>query len=310
MKKALITGITGQDGSYMAELLLSKGYEVHGLVRRTSIPHLHFLKGLKLTLHEGDLADFSSLSRIIKEVQPDEVYNFGAMAGVSPSFKQPIYTIESCGTTVANVLEAVRQNCPTAKVFQASSSHIFGDTKVSPQNEDTPTQPISPYGCGKALGHNLCRHYRNSYGMFIVSGILYAHASPRYSEQFLLGKISKFIKEVKENPDLVLEVGDIDNPMDISYAKDIVEAIYEAMQLPEGHDFVLGSGEAHTPREVIDLVFNELGLDKEKNLKYNSALKRPSEVSPLIADYSKANKMFGYKPKTSFYELIKLMCYA
>ncbi|KKQ53241.1 MAG: GDP-mannose 4,6-dehydratase [Microgenomates group bacterium GW2011_GWC1_38_12] len=310
MKKiALITGITGQDGSYMAELLLEKGYEVHGIVRRNSVQDYRNIRKIKdkIKLHEGDLADSGSLHRIMAEVMPDEVYNFGAMAGVSPSFKQPEFSLMSCGVSVCSLLEAVRLLKPSVKFFQASSSHMFGNTCISPQNELTPLQPISPYGCGKALGHNLVRHYRESYKMFVVSGIMYAHASPRYSEGFLLSKIVSTIRRIKAGEDIKLEVGDIDVPMDIGYAKDYVEAIYQAVQLDTPEDFIIGTGEIHTPREFIELSFKEAGLDLDKYLVYNESLKRPSEVSALVADYSKANKFFDYKPKTSFNDFIKIM---
>lgn len=308
-KRALLTGITGQDASYMAEILLEKGWEVHGLVRRNSVQDFRNIKDIrdKVTLHDGDMGDTSSLYRIVKEVDPFVIYNFGAMAGVAPSFKQPEYSLQSCGLSVCSLMEAVRAHNPKIRVYQASSSHMFGNTDITPQNEKTPLQPISPYGCGKALGHHLMKHYRDTYDMYAVSGIMYAHASPRYAESFLLGKIVAFLRRVKKGEDIKLEVGNIDVPMDIGYAKDFMEAIYEVMQLDEPHDFVIGTGEIHTPREFIEKAFEFTGLDLDKYLVYNDALKRPSEVAPLIADYSYLNELIGYKPKHTFDEFIKIM---
>ena len=304
--KAFITGITGQDGSYLAELLLSYGYEVHGLIRRTSIPHLQYLKPIldKITLHEGDMADHGSLHNLIKKILPDEVYNFGAMAGVTPSFYQPEYSIHSCGLSVVTLLEAIRQNKPDTKFFQAGSSHIFGNTPTSPQTEETPFSPISPYGCGKALGQHLLRHYRESYGIYACSAISYAHASPRYSEGFLLSKIVAYLR----NPQGKLELGNLDVPMDIGYAKDFVEAYYNIMQQDKPDDFIISTGETHSPKEYLELAFKEFGMKMEDHVVINDKLKRVSEVSVLTGDYSKANKAFGYKPKTSFNKLVKIMC--
>lgn len=305
-KVALISGVLGQDGSYLAELLLSKGYEVHGIMRRVAVPNMKFVKGLNITLHEGDLSDPGSIYRIIDKVRPDEFYNFACMAGVAPSFNQFEYTFDTGATAVVRIIEAIRQIDPKIKFFQACSSHIFGDTPVVPQNENTPMQPISPYGLAKASSRMALHMYRRAYGMFVCSAIFYAHASPRYSESFLLSKVVHSIWRIMRGEQEYLEVGNLDVPTDVGYAKDFVEAAYNIMQQEKPDDFVICTGETHTPREFIEIAFKEAGLSLDK-LKINENLKRPSEVSLLVGDFSKANKAFGYKPRISYEELVKLM---
>lgn len=307
MIKAFITGIAGQDGSYMAELLLRRGYEVHGMVRRTSFLNDRFIKNLDITVHEGDMADPGTLTRLIKEIQPDEVYNFAAMAGVGPSFFQPEYALEIGGLGVLRLLEAIRHYCPKAKFFQASSSHIFGDTPVSPQSEITPLQPISPYGIAKAMGHLLVHQYRTNYGIHACSGIFYAHASPRYSEGFLLSKIVHAVRRIKKREQETLELGDLSTEMDFGYAKEYMEAAYNLMQLEDPTDLIIATGKIHTAEEFMKTCFDVAGLDYKKHVKYNKDLKRPSEVSVLVGDISKARMFIQFEPKVKFRELIEMM---
>lgn len=313
--KALILGCAGQDGSYLAELLLDKGYEVHGFIRRTSNPNTRNIRSLLYNpeifnktffLHDGDLSDSGSLYNVINKVRPTEIYNFACMAGVSPSFYQPEYTIDTGGLAVLRILEAIRYVDPTIKFFQAGSSHIFGNTPESPQTEQTPKQPISPYGLGKALGQQVINYYRQVHGIYACSAIFYAHASPRYSESFLLGKVVHSIWRILKGEQQFFEVGNLDVPTDVGYAKDYVEAAWQMMQLDKPDDFIICTGELHTPREFIDIAFAEAGLSKDK-LKVNESLKRPSEVSILVGDFTKAKEAFGYSPKTSFETLVKTM---
>lgn len=316
MKKALILGVTGQDGSYLSDILLDKGYEVHGMIRRTSKPNTQNLRhilydsavhGKRFFLHDGDISDQGSLMRIVREVQPDEVYNFAAMAGVGPSFFQPEYALDTGGVGVLRALEAIRLEKPDAKFFQAGSSHIFGDTSQSPQTESTPKQPISPYGVAKTTGQNLVHYYRQAYGTFACSAIFYAHASPRYSEGFLLSKIVHTIHRIEEGLQDTLEVGNLDVPMDIGYAREYMDAVFKIMQQGEPDDFILATGETHTSREFLDTAFEVAGLDVNKHVIVNDNLKRPSEVSVLVGDYSKAKEAFGFEPRVTFRELIELM---
>lgn len=314
-KKAVILGVTGQDGSYLTEILLAKGYVVYGMVRRTSRPNTTHLNHIlydeaykdRFILKEGDMADQGSLMRLIREVQPDEVYNFAAMAGVGPSFYQPEYALDTGGIGVLRILEAIRLEKPDTKFFQAGSSHIFGDTPTTPQTETTPKQPISPYGVAKAMGQNLVHYYRQAYGMFCCSAIFYAHASPRYSEGFLLSKVIHTIWRIEQGLQKTLEVGDLNTPMDIGYAKEYMEAVYEIMHQDNPDDFIIATGTQHTAQEFLDEAFRVAGLDKAKHVIFNPAYKRPSEVSVLVGDYSKAKDAFGFEPKVTFKELIRLM---
>lgn len=307
-KKAFITGVAGQDGSYLAELLLEKGYEVHGMVRRTSFINDRFIKDIDgLILHEGDMADPISLNRLIKDIQPDEVYNFAAMAGVGPSFDQPEYTINIGGLGVLRLLDAIKQHKPDTKFFQASSSHIFGNTEVSPQNEETERRPISPYGQAKTLGHNLVHQYRSAFGIYACTAIFYAHASPRYSEGFLLSKIVHAVRRIKNGEQDVLELGNLSVPMDIGYAKEYMEAVYEMMQQDEPDDYIIATGQAFTAEDFMKECFDVAGLDHTKHVKYNEALKRPSEVSVLVGDTTKAKEKLGFEARVTFRNLIEKM---
>ena len=282
MKKALITGINGQDGSYLAEILLGKGYEVYGLMRRTSSPNLSHIKDFKdnpkFKIYEGDMGDTGCLYKLVKEIMPDEIYNFAAMAGVSPSFNQPEYCFEIGALAVIRFLEVIKQIKPDAKFLQATSSHIFGDIKTYPQTETSPLSPISPYGLAKTSAHHAVNYYRSSQGMFVCSAIFYAHASPRYSESFLLSKVVHGIRKILKGEQKTLEVGNIDNPLDVGYAKEYMEASYKILQNDKPDDYIIATGELHTPREFIEKSFEFAGLDIKKYLRINNSLKRP-EVS-------------------------------
>jgi GDPmannose 4,6-dehydratase len=322
-KRALITGIGGQDGSYLAELLLDKGYEVHGLIRRTSNPNTRNIRHLlydkkifnkTLFLHDGDLADASSVRRVIGKIKPNEIYNFAAMAGVGPSFDQVEYTMDVTGSGVVRILEAIKDlytqdeiDKREVKFFQATSSHIFGATKESPQFEGTKLEPISPYACAKALGHHLVNFYREAYNIFACSAIFYAHASPRYSEGFLLSKIIHNIWKIQDGEIEEFEVGNLDVPLDVGYAKEFMEAVYSMMQIGTPDDFVLATGETHTPREILAYAFLLAGLDVDKHVKENSGIKRKSEVGVLVGDIGKARLQLDFRPQVKFKELLKIM---
>lgn len=314
-KVALVTGCSGQDGSYLADILLAKGYNVHGLIRRTSKPNTQNIRHLlydqeifnkRFFLHDGDISDQGSLTRIIKEVQPDEVYNFAAMAGVGPSFTQPEYALDTAGLGVLRLLEAIRTVKPDTKFFQAGSSHIFGDTPAVPQTEVTIKQPISPYGVAKSMGQHLVHYYREAYGMYCCSAIFYAHASPRYSEGFLLSKIIHSLWRIQSGEQQNLELGNLDVEMDIGYAQEFMEAVFNIMHQDKPEDFIICTGETHTSQEFLDAALEVSGVSPDK-VKIDESLKRQSEVSVLVGDYSKANKAFGYKPNIKFKDLVSLM---
>lgn len=314
--KAFITGVTGQIGSYLTELLLAKGYEVHGLIRRTAQPNTQNIRhllynedvfGKNFFLHDGDLMDSGSLLRIISQVQPDEVYNLAAMAGVGPSFKQSNYAIETNGVVTNTILEIIKHTNPKIKFFQAGSSHIFGDTKETPQNEETKHQPISPYGLGKSLAVQTTRYYREARELFACSGIYYANVSPRYSESFLLGKIIHSIWRILRGEQSFMELGNLDVPSEYGYAVDVALASWQMLQLNKPEDFIISTGKLHTPREFIELAFKEAGLDKDKYIRINESLKRPSEVGILTGDHSKATRTWGYMPSIEFEDLVKIM---
>ncbi len=309
MKKALITGITGQDGSYLAELLLEKGYEVYGLVRRTSLPNneriAHILE--KVNLVSGDLADQHSLTRAVEEVQPDEVYNLAAQSFVSTSFKQPVLTGDITGLGVARMLEALRMVKPDAKFYQASSSEMFGKVTETPQTEKTFFHPRSPYGVAKVYGHWITINYRESYDMFAVSGILFNHESPRRGTEFVTRKISKAAARIKLGKQEKLYLGNMEAKRDWGFAKDYVEAMWHMMQLPEPENFVIGTGETHSVRDFCQRAFAVVDLDYTKYVETKKEFLRPAEVDYLKADYSKAKEKLGWEPKTSFDELVKIM---
>lgn len=311
MKKALITGITGQDGSYLAEFLLEKGYKVYGLTRRTSTPNYNRIDDIveEIELISGDLLDQHSLTNAIKETSPDEVYNLGAQSFVKTSWEQPMFTGESTALGVTRMLEAIKINKTDSKFYQASSSEMFGKVRETPQNESTPFYPRSPYGVAKVYGHWITVNYRESYDMYAVSGILFNHESPRRGLEFVTRKISNSVAKIKYGKLDKLHLGNPDSKRDWGYAKDYVEAMWLMLQQPNADDYVIGSGETHSVREFTQLAFQFAGIkDWEDRVVFNDPrYTRPAEVDLLIADPSKAKKLLGWEPKTSFNELVEIM---
>jgi len=315
-KKALITGITGQDGSYLAELLLSKGYEVHGIIRRSSsfnterIDHLYLdphLHGVKLFLHYADLSDSASLTRLVHEVQPEEVYHLGAQSHVRVSFDIPEYTgdVTALGTT--RLLEAIRETAPKARFYQASSSEMYGLVQAVPQCEDTPFYPRSPYGAAKVYAYWMTVNYRESYKMHASNGILFNHESPRRGETFVTRKITRALARIKAGLQKDLYLGNLDAKRDWGYAPEFVEAMWLMLQQDEGSDYVVATGETHSVREFLEVAFACANLDWEKYVKIDPRYYRPAEVDLLIGDASKAKKVLGWQPKTTFKELVQIM---
>ena len=308
MAIALITGITGQDGSYMAELLLEKGYEVHGLVRRSSSVNTDRIKHIldKITLHIGELTDVNNLVKVIQSVMPDEIYNFAAMSQVRISYEIPAYTGAVTGLGFANLIEAVRLVKPDTKIYQASSSEMFGKVQEVPQRENTPFYPRSPYGCAKAYAFYLGRTYREGYGMKIYNGILFNHESPRRGEEFLSKKVVKGAVRIKKGLQDKLILGNLEAKRDIGYAKDYVYWIWKMVQ-GEPDDFVLATGETHSMQEFVEETFNLLDLNWKDYVVFDDKLKRPAEVDYLQGDPSKARKILGFEVQTGFKDLIKIM---
>jgi len=333
MKKALITGITGQDGSYLAELLLDKGYEVHGIIRRASTfnteridhlykdPHIH---GVKLFLHYGDLADSSNISRLLEKIQPDEIYHLGAQSHVRVSFDIPEYTGDVTGLGTIRLLEAIRETGLKTKFYQASSSEMFGLVQETPQKETTPFYPRSPYGCAKVYAYWITRNYRESYGLFTCNGILFNHESPRRGETFVTRKITRGLSHILLGVEEKLYLGNLDAKRDWGYAKDYVEGMWFMLQQDVPDDYILATGETHSVREFIEescKVLNielewrgegidEKGIDKKSGkiiIEIDPKYFRPAEVDLLIGDYSKIKNKSGWEPKTTFKELVKMM---
>jgi GDPmannose 4,6-dehydratase len=314
MKKALITGISGQDGSYLAELLLAKGYEVHGLVRRSSSVTTWRLDGIyqapqeadRLFLHYGDLTDASSLSRMISEVQPDEVYNLAAQSHVKVSFELPDLTLEVTGTGPGRLLEAIRNADIHCRFYQASSSEMFGSTPP-PQNEAATFHPRSPYGCAKVLAHHFTVNYREAYGMFATSGILFNHESPRRGETFVTRKISRAVAAISAGKQEFLYLGNLEARRDWGFAGDYVEAMWMMLQADAPSDYVIGTGESHSVRDFCELAFARVGLDWADYVRHDDRYERPSEVDDLIADRTRAERELGWKPSVGFDELVQMM---
>jgi GDPmannose 4,6-dehydratase len=308
-KRALITGITGQDGSYLAELLLEKGYEVHGMVRRASTEKFERIDHLRdrVTLHQGDLLDHRSLTDTLRDSNPDEIYNLAAMSFVHTSWIQPVLTAEFTGVGVTRLLEAMREVCPEARFYQASSSEMFGKVREVPQNEDTAFYPRSPYGVAKAYGHFITVNYRESYDLHATSGILFNHESPRRGLEFVTRKITWHAAAIKLGLEKELSLGNLDAKRDWGYAKDYVEAMWAMLQQDTPEDFVIATGETHSVKDCVQVAFDEVGVDWEKHVKIDQKFVRPAEVDLLIGDYGKAKKQLGWEPKTSFEELIRLM---
>ncbi len=318
MKKALITGITGQDGSYLAELLLAKGYEVHGVIRRAStfntdrIDHLYqdpHVNGVKLFLHYGDLADSVQMVKLLYDLQPDEIYNLGAQSHVRVSFDVPEYTGDVVGVGAVRILEAIREAQLVDKVrfYQASSSEMFGKVQEVPQTETTPFWPRSPYGCAKMYAHWLTVNYRESYNLFACSGILFNHESPRRGETFVTRKITRAATRIKLGLQEKLYLGNLDAERDWGYAKEYVEMMWLMLQQDNPEDYVIATNETHSVKEFVIETFNHLDLDWEKYVQYDDRYERPAEVDLLIGDPAKAKKQLGWEPKVKFKELVKIM---
>ncbi|HEX4034171.1 MAG TPA: GDP-mannose 4,6-dehydratase [Solirubrobacteraceae bacterium] len=311
MKKrsALITGITGQDGSYLADLLLEKGYEVHGMVRRSSTERFDRIEHLRdrITLHQGDLLDQRSLVDALRASKPDEIYNLAAMSFVAVSWIQPTLTAEFTGVGVTRILEGVREVCHEARFYQASSSEMFGKVREVPQTELTPFYPRSPYGVAKAYGHFITVNYRESYDLHATSGILFNHESPRRGLEFVTRKITWHAAAIKLGLVEEIHLGNLDAERDWGYAKDYVEAMWLMLQQDEPEDFVIATGVAHSVRECLDIAFDQAGLEVDRYLRHDSGLVRPAEVDHLIGDHSKATEQLGWRPTTGFEEMIRLM---
>ena len=316
MKKALITGITGQDGSYLADLLLGKGYEVHGIIRRAStfntsrIDHLYqdpHVNGVNLFLHYGDLADSVNLVKLIYQLEPDEIYHLGAQSHVRVSFDIPEYTADVTGVATIRILEAMREAGVKARFYQASSSEMYGKVQAVPQSETTPFWPRSPYGAAKVFSFWATVNYRESYRMHATNGILFNHESPRRGETFVTRKISRAAAAIKLGLQENLFLGNLDAKRDWGYAPEYVEAMWLMLQQDTPDDYVVATGETHTVREFVEAAFGLLGLDWEKHVKYDARYERPAEVDLLVGDPSKAKRQLGWEPKTRFADLVKIM---
>jgi GDPmannose 4,6-dehydratase len=308
-KRALITGITGQDGSYLAELLLDKGYEVHGMVRRSSTEKFDRIEHLRerIQLHQGDLLDSRSLTDTLKVSRPDEIYNLAAMSFVAVSWIQPVLTAEFTGVGVARLLEAMRDVCPEARFYQASSSEMYGKVREVPQTELTPFHPRSPYGVAKAYGHFITVNYRESYDMHLTSGILFNHESERRGLEFVTRKITWHAAAIKLGKLDKVGLGNLDAERDWGYAKDYVEAMWLMLQQDEAEDFVIATGKTYSVRDCVNVAFERVGLDPDKHVEIDPAFLRPAEVDHLIGDPTKAKEKLGWEPQTSFEEMIGLM---
>ncbi len=309
MKKALITGITGQDGSYLAELLLEKGYKVYGLIRRTSSPNFERINHIidEIELVTGDLLDLPSLEKIISSIRPHEVYNLAAQSFVGISWDQPLYTSEVTALGALRVLEAIRKTDKSIKFYQASSSEMFGKAQEVPQTEKTPFYPRSPYGISKLYAHWITVNYRESYKIFACSGILFNHESPRRGFEFVTRKITYNVAKIKLGLSDKLHLGNLESKRDWGFAGDYVQAMYLMLQQSEPDDYVVATGETHSVREFVEKAFAYAGLDWKKYVKIDPALYRPAEVDLLVGNPEKARKKLGWKPTVSFDELIKMM---
>jgi GDPmannose 4,6-dehydratase len=308
-RTALITGITGQDGSYLAECLLGKGYRVFGMTRRSSTENLDRLTGCieNVELRSGDLLDQSSLTALLQEVRPHEVYNLAAQSFVPTSWKQPVLTAEFTAVGVTRMLEAIRTVDPTIRFYQASSSEMFGRVRETPQTEQTPFYPRSPYGVAKLYGHWITVNYRESYGLFTCSGILFNHESPRRGLEFVTRKVSDGVARIKLGLAKELRMGNLDARRDWGFAGDYVEAIWLMLQQPVSDDYVVATGECHSVQELCEVAFEHVGLDWREHVVEDPRFVRPAEVDLLLGDAAKARKVLGWEPRTSFRELVRTM---
>lgn len=325
-KKAFITGITGQDGSYLAEYLLEKGYEIHGLLRRNSRPSYGNVSHLRheLKFAFGDLSDPACVSMYLAKIKPDEIYNLGAQSHVHESWLQPLATADQTGLGALRIFEAVRNVVPKARVYQASTSELFGETKITPQDEGTPILPVNPYAAAKALAHFDARIYRKSFNLFISTGILFNHESPRRSPDFVTRKVSLAVAAIKLglkgsripigqggkpviNQNRKLELGNLQAQRDWGFAGDYVDAMWRILQHKEPDDFVIATGVSHTVTQLCETAFGLAGLDWQEHVVVNPEWNRPTETGPLVGNWSKAKKLLGWQPKTTFKELIEMM---
>ena len=315
-KRALITGITGQDGSYLAELLLGKGYQVHGIIRRSStfntarVDHIYqdpHNEDARLFLHFGDLTDGSAISRLLPEIRPDEIYNLAAQSHVRTSFDIPVYTGEVTGLGTIRLLEAIRQTGMTPRFYQASSSEVYGNVGTAPQSETTPFQPRSPYGCAKAYAFHVTRNYREAYGFFACNGILFNHESPRRGETFVTRKITRAATRIKLGLQDRLYLGNLDARRDWGYAPEYVEAMWLMLQHDRPDDYVIATGESHSVREFLDEAFGLLELDWKAHVDIDPRYCRPTEVDLLLGDPSRAKEVLGWQPEVRFRDLVRIM---
>jgi len=314
MKKALITGINGQDGSYLAELLLDKGYEVWGILKRNSVAENQTARisddiFANIHLEYADMTDLSSIMKVLQKCQPNEIYNLAAQSHVGISFDQPIYTAQCTGLGVLNLLEAVKLICPDAKIYQASSSEMFGNSVDVDgyQRETTPLEPVSPYGCAKVFGHTICKNYRNSYGMFISNGILFNHESPRRGTNFVTNKVVKEAVKIKLGLTDKLKLGNLNASRDWGHAKDYVNAMWLMLQQDEPDDFVCSTGISHTVQDLVEYVFNKLDLDWLKYVRTDKKYLRPEELDFLKGDCSKARTVLGWQHEYTFETMLDEM---
>ncbi len=307
--RALITGITGQDGSYLAEFLLDKGYEVYGIVRRSSLEKFDRIEAIteKIRFVEGDLTDQSSLDQALQQLKPDELYNLAAQSFVPVSWNQPVLTADVTGLGALRVMEAIRKHSPQTKFLQASSSEMFGKVREKPQTETTPFHPRSPYGVAKTFGHHITVNYRESYGIFACSSICFNHESPRRGIEFVTRKVTQTVAKIKLVVTDKLKMGNIDAQRDWGFAGDYIRAMWLMLQQPQADDYVIATGQTHSVQELLEVAFSHAGLDWKKYVEIDPKLVRPAEVDYLCGDASKAKKVLGWVPQVTFQQLIEMM---